>query len=76
MYIGVTNNLKLYHRSQLVCQRLPAHNEWVSIQFVILDSMRLLRRTEYIIKHQTIHYCYASVGLTRGEINEVAKTDY
>jgi hypothetical protein len=28
LYAGVTKYLKLYHRSQLVCQRLLAHNEW------------------------------------------------
>jgi len=27
MYSGVNKNLKLYHCSPLVCQRLPAYNE-------------------------------------------------
>jgi hypothetical protein len=41
---GVLKNLKLRYCSQLVQQRLDAHEEGVSFQFDILDSVRLLRR--------------------------------
>jgi hypothetical protein len=44
MDTGVIKNLKLHYRSQLVRQRLAAHEEGVSFQFDILDSMRLVRR--------------------------------
>jgi hypothetical protein len=47
MDAGIIKNLKLHYRSQLVCQRLAAH-EGVSFQFDILDSMRLSLRAWYI----------------------------
>jgi hypothetical protein len=44
MDAGVIKNLKLHYCSQIVRQRLAAHEEGVSFQFDILDSMRLLHR--------------------------------
>jgi hypothetical protein len=44
MDAGVIKNLKVYYCSQLVRQRLAVHEEGVSFQFDILDSIQLLRR--------------------------------
>jgi hypothetical protein len=41
MDAGVIKTLKLHCRIQLVRQRLAAHEEAVSFQFDMLDSMRL-----------------------------------
>jgi hypothetical protein len=57
MDVGVIKNLKLHYRSQLVRQRLAAHEEAVSFQFDILDSMRLLRRAWYMVQPETIVNC-------------------
>jgi hypothetical protein len=70
MDAGVIKNLKLHYRSQLVCQRLAAHEERVSFQFNILDSMRLLCRAWYMVEPETIINCYKSVGLDTDERNE------
>jgi hypothetical protein len=44
MHAGVIKNLKLHYCSQIVRQRLAPHEEGLSFQFDILDSVRLLRR--------------------------------
>jgi hypothetical protein len=44
MGAGAIKILKLHYCSQLVRQRLAAHEEGVSFQFDILDSVRLLCR--------------------------------
>jgi hypothetical protein len=57
MEAGVIKNLKLHYRSQLVRQRLAAHEEAVSFQFDMLDSMRILRRAWYMVQPETIVNC-------------------
>jgi hypothetical protein len=69
MDAGVIKNLKVHYCSQLVRQRLAAHEEGVSFQFDILDSMRLLRRAWLMVEPETIN-CYKSVGLHTGDRNE------
>jgi hypothetical protein len=72
----VIKNLKPHYGSQLVRQRLAAHEGGVSFQFDILDSMRLLRRAWYTAQPDTITNCCNSVGLdTAGRSEEQDKTD-
>jgi hypothetical protein len=70
MDAGAIKNSKLHYRIQLVRQRLAAHEEGVSFQFDILDSMRLLRRAWYMVQPETIINCYKSVGLDTDKRNE------
>jgi hypothetical protein len=49
---------------------IAAHEEGVSFQFDILDSMRLLRHAWYMVEPETIINCYKSVGLHTGDRNE------
>jgi hypothetical protein len=58
MDAGVIKNLTPHYRSQIVRQRLAAHEEGVSFQFDILDSVRLLRRGWYMVEPETIINCY------------------
>jgi hypothetical protein len=70
MDAGVIKNLKLHYHSQLVRQRLAAHEEGVSFQFNIPDSMRPLHRAWYMLEPETIINCYKSVGLHTDEREE------
>jgi hypothetical protein len=73
----VIKNLKLHYRSPLVRQRLAAHEEGVSFQFDIPDSMRRLRRAWCVVEPETVTNCYKSVGLRSDEGNEgQKKTNY
>jgi hypothetical protein len=72
---GVIKNLKLHYCSQSVRQRLAAHEEGVSFQFGILDSMLLLRRSWYMVEPETIINCYKAVGPHTGERNEGKTND-
>jgi hypothetical protein len=73
--VGVMKNLKPHYRIQLVRQRLAAHEEGVSFQFDILDSMRFLRRAWYTAQPDTITNCCNSVGLdTAGRSEEQDRT--
>ena len=64
---GITNNLKVFYRKQVIMRRIRAiHNQTGDVTITVLDAIRMLHQAWGNVTQRTVANCFRHTGFVAG----------